>query len=290
MFHFKPEKLNIQEPFSTGRNMTIYPYQSDPTDQRWMVRMINLKTVEEVQCYNDEIMPSIDYIHPFIHTIIGSHIQANKLDDSIIIHLKIPRITSNLKTFIRNLKGPYETLLPSMEEVIPWFYSICSALDYLESKGVTHGNLKPENLVFDNKGDLLLSEIGFCQLGFDESWVLRRVKERYTAPECQDPEFYKNPLEKNDVFQADAWSLGMIMLDLCLGRDDTKSSNKKELKPFSDDIQGSILQIKEKYSAELSEILAELLKLDPLSRANFKDTCRALEEKFPDKYHGKTKI
>lgn len=44
------------------------------------------------------------------------------------------------------------------EELVNTFTPVLQCLQYLHSKGVTHGSLCPENIVFNEEGDVMLRD------------------------------------------------------------------------------------------------------------------------------------
>jgi eukaryotic-like serine/threonine-protein kinase len=58
---------------------------------------------------------------------------------------------------------------PPREDVLRWLREAASALDYAHEKGVVHRDVKPRNLLFDDRGRLAVADFGIARAAFEES-------------------------------------------------------------------------------------------------------------------------
>ena len=58
---------------------------------------------------------------------------------------------------------------PPREEVVQWLREAASALDFAHEKGVVHRDVKPRNLLFDDRGRLVVADFGIARAAFEES-------------------------------------------------------------------------------------------------------------------------
>jgi eukaryotic-like serine/threonine-protein kinase len=58
---------------------------------------------------------------------------------------------------------------PTREKVIRWLGETASALDYAHEKGVVHRDVKPRNLLFDDRGRLVVADFGIARAAFEDS-------------------------------------------------------------------------------------------------------------------------
>ncbi|XP_072986484.1 inactive leucine-rich repeat receptor-like serine/threonine-protein kinase At5g24100 [Typha latifolia] len=113
--------------------------------------------------------------------------------------------------------GSLSSLLSKYQTELPWrkrlniMKGIARGLDYVEKElgdeATPHGNLKPSNILLsdNDEEETLISEYGIWSL-LDPKWALPYSSNGYRAP------------EKNLTRKSDAFSLGVILLELLTGR------------------------------------------------------------------------
>ncbi|XP_027915669.1 CBL-interacting serine/threonine-protein kinase 23-like [Vigna unguiculata] len=99
-------------------------------------------------------------------------------------------------------------------EARTYFQQLIHAVDYCHSKGVSHKNLKPENLLVDADGVLKILDFGMNmlsqQVGPDGLLHTARGEPQYTAPEVKMNIGYEDA-------KSDIWSCGVILFVLLAG-------------------------------------------------------------------------
>jgi eukaryotic-like serine/threonine-protein kinase len=58
---------------------------------------------------------------------------------------------------------------PSRQDVLEWLRQAAGALDYAHEKGVVHRDVKPRNLLFDDRGRLVVADFGIARAAFEEA-------------------------------------------------------------------------------------------------------------------------
>ena len=190
-------------------------------------------------------------------------------------HLKHPFITNTYEaglmkedgyTVMEYLSGgtlePFiqpENLLP-IERVVEILFKICKAFEYVYSIGILHLNIKPRNILFNQKGDVKVSDFGSCyQLKGDDTQAYEEGSLEY-AP----PEHFKNT--SPDV-RFDIYALGVIAYQLLTGHSPYLGgcAEMMSLQKINDDpkpLSEWCLNI----PAKLSEIVLKAIARDPAHR------------------------
>eukprot|EP00256_Glycine_max_P069764 XP_025984359.1 CBL-interacting serine/threonine-protein kinase 23 [Glycine max] len=95
-------------------------------------------------------------------------------------------------------------------EARKYFQQLICAVAFCHSRGVSHGNLKPENLLLDAKGVLKVSDFGMRPLFQQVPLHTPCSTPHYMAPEVASITCYEGA-------QADIWSCGVILFVLLAG-------------------------------------------------------------------------
>jgi len=164
---------------------------------------IRLKQVEHVK--NERtILKMIQ--HPFLITL------ADSWKDTSFLYLLFPYICGGeLFSYLRNAGrfSPSTTLFYSAE--------IVSALDYLHSLSIAYRDLKPENLLLDREGHIVITDFGFAKEITDRTWTLCGTPE-YLAPEIIQSKVPGTKLTNQGHNKAvDWWALGILIYEMLAG-------------------------------------------------------------------------
>jgi serine/threonine protein kinase len=124
------------------------------------------------------------------------------------LYLVFEYVTYDLKKYLRSLKNP-----PSAATVKKMVYQIIQAIDYWHAHRVMHRDLKPQNILVDEDGNIKLADFGLARaFGIPIKTLTHEVVTLwYRAPEillCQRA--YSTPV--------DSWSIGWIFAELAQRR------------------------------------------------------------------------
>jgi len=143
------------------------------------------------------------------------------------------------------------------------FYIACviEAFSYLHGKGIVYRDLKPENLLLDDKGFCKLVDFGFAKkIGFGrKTWTFCGTPE-YVAPEII--------LNKGHDFAADYWSLGILMFELLTGSPPFSGSDP--MKTYNIILKGiDMIEFPRKITKNAHNLIKKLCKDNPSERLGY---------------------
>ncbi|KAM6323565.1 LOW QUALITY PROTEIN: cGMP-dependent protein kinase 1-like [Aegotheles albertisi] len=110
------------------------------------------------------------------------------------------------------------------EEPVAVFCCACvvEGLEYLHSRGIVYRDLKPENLMLDQRGYIKLADFGFAkELGRGEKTFSFCGTPEYLAPEMLRQEGHD--------FAVDFWMLGVLAFELLVGRPPFRSADPRQV-------------------------------------------------------------
>lgn len=104
--------------------------------------------------------------------------------------------------------------LPSLESIAVLLKQVAGALDYAHSQGVIHRDIKPNNIMFDNRGNAYLMDFGIAKLTSGES-DLTSTGLVVGAPQYIPPEQWRGD---ELTPSADIYALGATVYAMLTGR------------------------------------------------------------------------
>jgi len=125
-----------------------------------------------------------------------------------------------------NLRDYLKTHELSFELILELFFQILHVIGALHNNGIAHGDIKPENILFDKEQRLLVSE---CCINSAFAQVLLKngieIVTSHTAPEQIDYKKYE-PID----MQTDIWQLGCLFYETITGKPLFKAKDSSSLK------------------------------------------------------------
>lgn len=125
-------------------------------------------------------------------------------EEDQILYLVMPLIRGTLRDLLRQ----YEGMLP-LEEVIPLFTQLCSAVDAAHTQGIIHRNLKPQNIFLRQGEQVLLSDFAIAP---DAARMVGNGPDISTVEYMAPEEATGQPDARSDIY-----SLGVILYQLLTG-------------------------------------------------------------------------
>ncbi|KAJ1972761.1 Serine/threonine protein kinase, partial [Dimargaris xerosporica] len=132
---------------------------------------------------------------------------------------------------------PWHGLTKNHKVIKAAFMEILGAVAYSHERGIFHRDLKPENILIGADGHLKLADFGLATTDF-WSTEFGCGSSFYMSPETQDKYFgagrkcftYYNEKSQPVYCTAacDIWALGVILLNLCFGRNPWKNASLQD--------------------------------------------------------------
>lgn len=100
----------------------------------------------------------------------------------------------------------------SDEEIFIYFFQLLISVNFLHSKGIIHGNLKPNNIVINEDGLISITDYFWQDIITKEAYQENRT---WSSTDFTSPEIFQNwiPSEKSDF-----WSIGVFVYQLLEGK------------------------------------------------------------------------
>lgn len=100
-----------------------------------------------------------------------------------------------------------------IKQAFSWIIQIADALSYAHQRGVIHRDVKPSNILFDEKGDPVLTDFGIAKLLEESEGTLTDTGFGIGTPEYMAPEQWQG----ESVEASDQYALGVVLYELLTG-------------------------------------------------------------------------
>lgn len=150
-----------------------------------------------------------------------------------------------------------------LDTAFNWFSQILTALDWAQSEGVIHRDVKPSNVIVSRRNQVKLTDFGIAILVGDRR--LTRSAHLIGTPLYMSPEQVLRPLEIDH--RADIYSAGVLFFELITGRPPFDADSEYEIKKQHIEVAPELLAtLVTDVPAAWSGAVARALEKDPEDR------------------------
>ena len=266
MKEIKPPSPCKQEPLSDytiGNTLGVGAYGTvkygvhKVTGQKVAIKVYDrskICNVSQQKCIETEIKILMKLEHPNIVKLY------QRIDTPKFLYIVLEYVSGySLST---SLKRKPNSRLEEFE-ANKFFQEILMALDYCHSKGITHRDIKLENILLDTtQKRIKLIDFGFATCFSN----LKKVKLFCGTPSYMAPEIFTN--KEYCGPPVDIWAAGVLLFVLLTGNFPFKGNNDSEL--FKNILKGHVVY-PEYVSTAAKQLISRMLKNDPQSRPKIKE-------------------
>ncbi|CAK6442704.1 unnamed protein product [Pipistrellus nathusii] len=163
---------------------------------------------------------------------------------------------------------------PGFQQPRAVFYAaqILGGLEHLHQRGIVYRDLKPENVLLDDEGNIRISDLG---LAVELKEGQTKTKGYAGTPGFMAPELLRG--EEYD-FSVDYFALGVTLYEMIAARGPFRARGEKvENKELKQRILSEAVKYTDKFSQASKDFCEALLEKDPEKRLGFRDgTCDGL--------------
>ena len=260
----------------SGAFSKVYLGKHKPTNELYAIKKISLNELnsktDSIEIINREIELHSKLYHKNITHLVATY----QNEENIYIILEYLN-KGDLYKLIKKKKNNDE------ETCFKYFIQILSAVLFLHENNLINRNIKPENILINDKEETKLCDFGCC--------VESRIGNRTTfcgTYEYMAPEIIKETSYNNSV---DVWSLGILLYELSHGYTPFNmnyNGRKNQENIFKDIIRGSIDFKKGMnfISDEYNELMVRMIVYNPNKRIKLRDVFKSkLITKFENKIY-----
>ncbi|KAG7377695.1 hypothetical protein PHYPSEUDO_011148 [Phytophthora pseudosyringae] len=194
------DKYVLEKVIGEGTYGIVYKAKENATGD--FVAIKKFKTAGDEQLSKREIQACSMLSHPNIVSY------RNSFRHDGLLHLVFDYVCEGMvKLLSKNKRGVHP------QEARKIIFQLCKALEYCHSNRIIHRDVKPDNILIDEKGDIKLCDFGVARtVQFDGDPLSDYVATRWYRPPEQELRLDRYS------FDADIWSVGCVLMELLTGR------------------------------------------------------------------------
>lgn len=255
------ELYSVFKPIGKGASASVFLVMNKETGLKYAMKVIQLTS----EFNKDRAVNEIGLMQMTNHENIVKIIEAYEIFEYLPnskICLIIELMTESLFSLVKlNFKFSEQVIAYVCREVL-------KGTECLHSFGRIHRDIKTDNILFNEAGEVKITDFGFtAQLTAETACRTTIVgTPSYMAPEIIDGEGYDD--------KVDIWALGIVAYELAEGKVPVQGSNNLEILTTTSNSPSPHLSQQQVWSQEFHEFLARCFEKRPDRRVTSKDLLR----------------
>lgn len=241
-----------------GSTSVVALVEDEQTSQLFSAKIVPKMYIEKKNLMDSiqkeiKVMSKID--HPNIVKLYKNFELKNRFDESYIIMILEYCSNGDLLTFITNHGFKDE----SQKKKI--FSGFLKAINYLHGQNISHGDIKPENILLDQNMNPKISDFGYCRTALTCGDEEKRGTLHFAAPEL----FVRGEF---DTLKSDIWAIGITIY--CLSENNFPFKRGNDFFVINQ-IKSGKLCLCEKISPSLKKLVQKCTDLRPMNRPTIEE-------------------
>ncbi|MDB4265473.1 serine/threonine protein kinase [bacterium] len=185
--------------------------------------------------------------------------QVGEWDGMPFLAMKLAK-GGTLREFLK--KGALDT-----RKAVDWMIEVGEAVHFAHQRGVLHRDLKPGNLLFDERGAIYVGDFGVAKMEFSEDAELTRTDTMVGTPNYLSPEVASGESNGANVL-SDLYGLGAIFYECLTGQrpHDEADNLAAQLRDVVEKEVAPVRKIKPEVARDLEVICGKALAKNPRER------------------------
>ena len=282
------DDFNYGETIYEGENSKVVKVTHKKTSKIYAVKMIVLrlkyenKTKSKIEEKENRIQTEVRFYEKFSNMLEGftfypeyhGYFKEVSMLGLTTYHIFFNYYQKTLKSAIRK-----KILCTDFQKIKNYFYQLIETLAFLQSCGIANRDIKPENVLLDDKEEkLFLTDFGIA-VKIKEMVHNGKFSGTYYSPEWMKLRYEQkeeDPSAHFNLFTTDSFNLGLVTLEM--GGVSVDFSKNTTFDEYVKDLEGKIGVFKDKFEKEIKETvenqeflsdLESLLRVNPHERADF---------------------
>lgn len=252
-----------------GWTSVVELVQEKKTGKKYSAKIVSVTDIKKKNLMKsiEKEIAILDVIdHPHIIKMKEYFEIKNKEDEQFIVMIMEYCEKGELLSLV------YNTKMIKAEQKKKIFMGVLDAIKYLHKRGISHGDIKAENILLTQNNFAKLCDFGFCR-----TTVVAGDDSKYGTLYYASPELYETG--KFDPFKADIYAIGMTLYSIYELNFPFKDGSQDEI--ITQTLKGQLL-LNPKMDKQLYDLVLHCLDKNPKKRPTINEV---INHEFFDLYH-----